>query len=93
MNPSTVASVRSDLKSITSLVNDAAAKAPTLGLTQRSLTLELEPRQITNETLDLADLLATLLTEVDNTINPLLENLGLGKLNTSFLAPVQQTLV
>ena len=77
LNPKVVSTVRSDIEQLTSIINAAAAEAPTLS--KRDFTLELDSRQISNTTLDLADILATLLEEVVNTINPLLDNLGLGK--------------
>ncbi|KAL9081041.1 MAG: hypothetical protein Q9157_000357 [Trypethelium eluteriae] len=71
-NQTAIATVRSDIESITSLTNIAAASAL---LQKRSL----DPRQASNSTIDLADLLVTLLEEVISTVNQLVDNLGLGQ--------------
>ncbi|KAL9096590.1 MAG: hypothetical protein Q9165_001077 [Trypethelium subeluteriae] len=71
-NQTAIATVRSDIESITSLTNTAAASA----LLQKRI---LDPRQASNSTIDLADLLVTLLEEVINTVNQLVDNLGLGE--------------
>ncbi|KAL9108743.1 MAG: hypothetical protein Q9227_006539 [Pyrenula ochraceoflavens] len=96
LNPNTVFNVRSDISALTDAVNAAAAEAP--DITKRYLApdarYELAARQTTgNETLDLADLLAELLTEIDNTINPLLVDLGLGPLVTDLITPLEDALV
>ncbi|KAI9708488.1 MAG: hypothetical protein M1820_003949 [Bogoriella megaspora] len=80
-----LSTARSDLETITSLINTATTSISSL--TKRSLS----PRQAGNETIDLADLLVTLLTEVDNTVNQLIENLGLTGL-VDLLTPIEDAL-
>ncbi|KAI9655569.1 MAG: hypothetical protein M1821_005362 [Bathelium mastoideum] len=86
-NATAEAKIRSDIEAITSLINSASTAAK--AVTKRSL----EVRQITpsNSTIDLADILVDLLFEVDNTVNTLVNDLGLSALD-GLLTPLEDAL-
>ncbi|KAF2220738.1 hypothetical protein BDZ85DRAFT_284459 [Elsinoe ampelina] len=94
-NATALVSFQSDITSITTLVTAATVQvnAISVPVAKRSFTglfVRQEPPSTT--VIDLSNLLVTLLLEVENTVNPLLTNLGLGPLVDAVLVPLEQAI-
>ncbi|KAF4556600.1 Hypothetical protein D9617_1g084780 [Elsinoe fawcettii] len=94
-NATALVSFQTDIVSLTTLVTAATAQVNLIAVPvgKRSI-MHLFVRQDPPSTtvIDLSNLLVTLLLEVENTINPLLDNLGLGPLVDAVLVPLEQAI-
>ncbi|KAG8628114.1 hypothetical protein KVT40_003987 [Elsinoe batatas] len=94
-NATALVSFQTDITSITTLVTAATVQVNAISVlpAKRSfmgLFVRQEPPSTT--VIDLSNLLVTLLLEVENTVNPLLTNLGLGPLVDAVLVPLEQAI-